>query len=230
MTDDRSMPAGSEPRLIAEQGVAARVAAIAEPVLAGLGFRLVRVRISGLAGCTVQIMAERPDGTHDHRGLRGGLARAVAGARRRRSDRPRLPAGNFLARHRPPAGAALRFRAPCRQSRQDRDGGRGRRPAALPRRAARRRRRRRAHPPRRRRGRRSRRGAAADRGHGGSQARAHRRADRRSRSSAARRSSAKRSKRPTKHDRQPTAGRTMPSRRSRAAAGDSRRAAQHEGE
>jgi ribosome maturation factor RimP len=55
--------AAAEPRLITEQGVAARVAAIAEPVLAGLGFRLVRVRLSGLAGCTVQIMAERPDGT-----------------------------------------------------------------------------------------------------------------------------------------------------------------------
>src|ERR1043166_6157371 len=52
-----------DPRLIVEQGVAARVAAIAEPVVTGLGFRLVRVRISGLAGCTVQIMAERPDGT-----------------------------------------------------------------------------------------------------------------------------------------------------------------------
>jgi ribosome maturation factor RimP len=53
----------SEPRLIVEQGVAARVAAIAEPVLVGIGYRLVRVRISGLDGCTVQIMAERPDGT-----------------------------------------------------------------------------------------------------------------------------------------------------------------------
>src|SRR5215831_13697209 len=52
-----------EPRLIAEQGVAARVAAISEPVLGGMGCRLVRVRISGLDGCTVQIMAERPDGT-----------------------------------------------------------------------------------------------------------------------------------------------------------------------
>jgi ribosome maturation factor RimP len=51
-----------EPRLIGETGSAARVAAIAEPVLNDLGFRLVRVRISGLAGCTVQIMAERPDG------------------------------------------------------------------------------------------------------------------------------------------------------------------------
>src|SRR6266571_7476874 len=53
----------SEPRLIVEQGVAARVATIAEPVIVGLGLRLVRVRISGLSGCTVQIMAERPDGT-----------------------------------------------------------------------------------------------------------------------------------------------------------------------
>jgi ribosome maturation factor RimP len=52
-----------DPRLIIEQGVAARVAAIAEPVIAGLGCRLVRIRISGLSGCTVQIMAERPDGT-----------------------------------------------------------------------------------------------------------------------------------------------------------------------
>ncbi|MFL5049927.1 MAG: ribosome maturation factor RimP [Xanthobacteraceae bacterium] len=53
----------SEPRLIVEQGVAARVAAIAEPVIEGLGLRLVRVKISGLSGGTVQIMAERPDGT-----------------------------------------------------------------------------------------------------------------------------------------------------------------------
>src|ERR1700689_3441703 len=53
----------AEPRLTPEPGRAARVAALAEPVLAGLGYRLVRVRISGSAGCTVQIMAERPDGT-----------------------------------------------------------------------------------------------------------------------------------------------------------------------
>jgi ribosome maturation factor RimP len=52
----------SEPRLIVERGPAARVAAVAEGVLAGVGYRLVRVRISGSAGCTVQIMAERPDG------------------------------------------------------------------------------------------------------------------------------------------------------------------------
>jgi ribosome maturation factor RimP len=53
----------AEPRLIIEQGMAARVAAIATPVLTGLGYRLVRVRVSGTSGCTVQIMAERPDGT-----------------------------------------------------------------------------------------------------------------------------------------------------------------------
>jgi len=55
--------ANPEPRLITETGLAARVAAIAEPVLEGLGFRLVRVCISGRDGCTVQIMAERADGT-----------------------------------------------------------------------------------------------------------------------------------------------------------------------
>src|ERR1700710_906614 len=53
----------AEPRLIVDQGVAARVGTIVEPVLADLGFRLVRVRVSGEAACTVQIMAERPDGS-----------------------------------------------------------------------------------------------------------------------------------------------------------------------
>jgi ribosome maturation factor RimP len=61
--DDRLASFADEKRLITEPGRAARVAALAEPVLASLGYRLVRVRISGYAGCTVQIMAERPDGT-----------------------------------------------------------------------------------------------------------------------------------------------------------------------
>jgi ribosome maturation factor RimP len=52
----------SEPRLIVEPGLPARVAAIVAPVLGQLGYRLVRVRVSGTEGCTVQIMAERPDG------------------------------------------------------------------------------------------------------------------------------------------------------------------------
>ena len=53
----------AEPRLVVEPGVAARVSAIAGPVLQQMGYRLVRIRISGEAGCTVQIMAERPDGS-----------------------------------------------------------------------------------------------------------------------------------------------------------------------
>ena len=53
----------NEPRLIVEPGLPARVATIVEPVLQQLGFRLVRVRVSGTEGCTVQIMAERPDGS-----------------------------------------------------------------------------------------------------------------------------------------------------------------------
>ena len=53
----------NEPRLIIEPGLSARVAAIAEPVLEDLGYRLVRVKISGADGCTVQVMAERPDGS-----------------------------------------------------------------------------------------------------------------------------------------------------------------------
>jgi ribosome maturation factor RimP len=51
-----------EPRLLLEPGLAARVAAIAEPVIAGLGYRLVRVQVFPQSGLTVQIMAERPDG------------------------------------------------------------------------------------------------------------------------------------------------------------------------
>jgi len=52
-----------EPRFATETGVAARVAHLAAPVLADLGLRLVRVRLSGQAGTTVQVMAERPDGS-----------------------------------------------------------------------------------------------------------------------------------------------------------------------
>src|SRR5271166_4849147 len=61
-TDD-THGALSEPRVIGDTGVAARVAAICAPVLLELGLRVVRVRVSANAGCTVQVMAERPDGT-----------------------------------------------------------------------------------------------------------------------------------------------------------------------
>ena len=53
----------TEPRLIVEPGLPARVAAIAEPVIESLGYRLVRVKVSASEGCTVQIMAEAPDGS-----------------------------------------------------------------------------------------------------------------------------------------------------------------------
>ena len=63
MTETHDTETLPEPRLIQDSGLAARVANIVEPVLEGLGLRLVRVRVSAAAGCTVQIMAERPDGT-----------------------------------------------------------------------------------------------------------------------------------------------------------------------
>jgi ribosome maturation factor RimP len=52
-----------EPRLLTETGTAARVAAAVIPALRYQGFRLVRVKTFNNPGMTVQIMAERPDGT-----------------------------------------------------------------------------------------------------------------------------------------------------------------------
>src|SRR5579859_6830253 len=67
MTDPTVTPVDidllAEPRLVVEPGVAARVSAVAAPVLQQMGYRLVRIKISAEAGCTVQIMAERPDGS-----------------------------------------------------------------------------------------------------------------------------------------------------------------------
>lgn len=50
-------------RFLTEHGLEAEIAAIVEPAIEDLGFRLVRVQVSGREGKTVQIMAERPDGT-----------------------------------------------------------------------------------------------------------------------------------------------------------------------
>jgi ribosome maturation factor RimP len=49
-------------RFARETGPARAIADLAEPVLEELGFRLVRVKLSGRDGGTVQIMAERPSG------------------------------------------------------------------------------------------------------------------------------------------------------------------------
>lgn len=50
-------------RIIKETGLEARVAAIVAPVINAVGYRLVRVKLLQQDGLTLQIMAERPDGT-----------------------------------------------------------------------------------------------------------------------------------------------------------------------
>jgi ribosome maturation factor RimP len=63
LSDKLSAENANEPRLITETGLDRRVADIVEPVLVQIGFRLVRVRLSGQNGLTLQIMTERNDGT-----------------------------------------------------------------------------------------------------------------------------------------------------------------------
>ena len=50
-------------RIVREEGLDARVASVVAPVIEDLGYRLVRVRMIQHNGLTMQIMAERPDGT-----------------------------------------------------------------------------------------------------------------------------------------------------------------------
>ena len=57
-----SSPAANDRRFTRENGTERVIADLAEPVLEELGFRLVRVKVSGRDGGTVQIMAERPTG------------------------------------------------------------------------------------------------------------------------------------------------------------------------
>ena len=62
MADGNATP--EDQRFIRESGIAAAIAELVEPSLEGLGFRLVRVQLMGCdASQTVQIMAERSDGT-----------------------------------------------------------------------------------------------------------------------------------------------------------------------
>ena len=67
----------SEKRTIIESGLEAKVASIVEPEIEDLGFRLVRVKISGVNGMTLQIMAERPDGTMNVAGCEE-ISRAIS--------------------------------------------------------------------------------------------------------------------------------------------------------
>lgn len=52
-----------EPRLITETGIDQRLAEIIEPVIIGMDYQLVRVRLLNQNGLTLQIMCEKPDGT-----------------------------------------------------------------------------------------------------------------------------------------------------------------------
>ncbi len=60
---DQRDEAAESRRFIRETGRAADIAALVEPTLEDLGFRLVRVQVLGRDGQTVQIMAERAGGT-----------------------------------------------------------------------------------------------------------------------------------------------------------------------
>ena len=62
-SSDQTADVSLDARFLRESGIAARIADAIEPVLVDLGYRLVRVVVSGRLGQTVQIMAERPDGT-----------------------------------------------------------------------------------------------------------------------------------------------------------------------
>ena len=64
-------------RIIRESGIDARIAMIVGPILRGIGFRLVRVRLFGQNGLTLQIMAEREDGTMDVNGCED-ISRAIS--------------------------------------------------------------------------------------------------------------------------------------------------------
>lgn len=72
-------PLAGDDRIIRETGLDARIAGIVRPVLAASGFRLVRVRLTGQNGLTLQIMAEREDGTMDVEGCEEA-SRAVSPA------------------------------------------------------------------------------------------------------------------------------------------------------
>jgi ribosome maturation factor RimP len=66
-------------RIIRESGTEARIAAIIAPVLRAMQYRLVRVRLTGQNGLTLQIMAEREDGTMTVEGCEE-VSRAVSPA------------------------------------------------------------------------------------------------------------------------------------------------------
>ena len=63
MSDNMPQPEAGEARIIIETGLDRRIAEIIEPVLVAMDFKLVRVRMMNQNGLTLQVMAERNDGT-----------------------------------------------------------------------------------------------------------------------------------------------------------------------
>lgn len=63
MTDSMPTPEAGEARIIIETGLDRRIAEIIEPVLVALGYKLVRARLMNQNGLTLQVMAEKNDGT-----------------------------------------------------------------------------------------------------------------------------------------------------------------------
>jgi ribosome maturation factor RimP len=68
LSEEMPQPGPGEARIITETGLDRRIADIIEPVLTAMDFNLVRVRMMNQNGLTLQIMAERTDGTMDVEG------------------------------------------------------------------------------------------------------------------------------------------------------------------
>ena len=97
--------------LIAKAAIDRRLAGIVAPVIEGMGFELVRLRLMGGRRAVLQIMAERPEGGIEIEDC-ARISRAVsARARRRGPDQRRVHAGGVQPRHRPAADAAQGLRA-----------------------------------------------------------------------------------------------------------------------
>ncbi|MGV8937981.1 MAG: ribosome maturation factor RimP [Allorhizobium sp.] len=63
MSEQKPVEDTIEARIITETGIDRRIAEIIEPVLVAMDFRLVRARLMNQNGVTLQVMAERNDGT-----------------------------------------------------------------------------------------------------------------------------------------------------------------------
>ncbi len=63
MSESMPTPPTGEARIIIETGLDRRIAEIIEPVLVAMGYKLVRVRLMNQNGLTLQVMAEKNDGT-----------------------------------------------------------------------------------------------------------------------------------------------------------------------